>query len=240
MKAMIFAAGLGTRLSPLTNSKPKALIELGGKTLLEITIQKLLKFGCDEIVINVHHFAYQVISFLEEKQYFNAKIYISDESDNLLDTGGGLKKAADFLLNDGPFIVHNVDILSEINLYDLVTVHNQTGSDVLATLVVNNRHASRVLLINSENQLCGWQNVKTGEIKISLPSEFLEKVSFCGIQVIDPSLFSFIKLNGAFSMIDLYLQLCKEHKIQCWKNDQAKWIDVGTIENLKTAEKMFF
>jgi NDP-sugar pyrophosphorylase family protein len=240
MKAMIFSAGLGTRLLPLTDAKPKALIEIGGKTLLEITIRKLLIFGCNEIVINVHHQADQIIRFLEEKKYFGARVYISDESDQLLDTGGGLKKAVHFLEGNGPFILHNVDILSDIDLYNLAMAHKQYGNDVLATLVVNNRISNRVFLVNKEDRLCGWKNIVTGETKISFPFEFLESVSFCGIHLIDPKLLGLIKMEGVFSIVDLYLGLCKEHKIQCWRDNQSKWIDVGTIENLKLAEKMFF
>jgi MurNAc alpha-1-phosphate uridylyltransferase len=240
MKAMIFAAGIGSRLQPLTESKPKALVEIAGKTLLEITIQKLILFGCDEIVINVHHFASQIISFLKEKQNFGARIYISDESDMLLDTGGGLKKASQFLENGGPFILHNVDILSDVNLQELTDIHCCGGKNILATLVVNDREASRVFLVNKNNLLCGWQNLRTGETKISVPSEFLNSVSFCGIHIIDPAIFREIKLKGVFSMVDLYLELSKNHNIQCWRNNQAKWMDVGTIENLSQAEKMFF
>jgi MurNAc alpha-1-phosphate uridylyltransferase len=240
MKAMIFAAGLGTRLQPLTDSKPKALIEIGGITLLEITIQKLIKFGYNDIIINIHHHATKIIRFLEEKQCFGARINISDESDQLLDTGGGLKKAAHFLESYSPVILHNVDILSDVNLDDLANVHKQNGKDVLATLVVNNRDANRVFLVNKDDRLCGWKNFRTQETKIPVSSEILEPVSFCGIQIVDPKLLSLIKMEGVFSMVDIYLQLCKDYKIQCWRNNQAKWLDVGTIENLKQAEKMFF
>jgi len=240
MKAMILAAGLGTRLQPLTDSLPKALVKLGGITLLEITIEKLIKFGCDELVINVHHYASKIIDFLEQRKFFKCRINISDESDQLLDTGGGLKHAARFLEGNDPFILHNVDILSDINLFDLEKAYKNYGNDVLATIVVNNRQTNRVFLVNREDQLCGWKNLMTGETKIATPSDMLESVSFCGIHMINPRIFNLIRMDGMFSMVDLYLQLCKEHKIRCWRNNEAKWIDVGTFENLKLAEKLFF
>jgi NDP-sugar pyrophosphorylase family protein len=240
MKAMIFAAGLGTRLHPLTTSKPKALIEIGGKTLLEITIKRLLKFGFNEIVINVHHFASQIIRFLEQNKYFGASINISDESDQLLDTGGGLKKAAHFLGTDSPILLHNVDILSNIDLEDLLNKHTRSSKDILATLVVNNRVASRVFLVDGDDRLCGWKNKKTGEMKISIRSDNFKEVSFCGIHLIEPRLLELGQMKGVFSMFDLYLQICKDYKITCYQNNEAGWMDVGTLENLKEAEKMFF
>ncbi|MGB1243748.1 MAG: sugar phosphate nucleotidyltransferase, partial [Chitinophagales bacterium] len=165
MKAMIFAAGLGTRLRPLTNDKPKALVEVNGKPLLEIVILQLKRYGFRDIVVNVHYFAKQIIRFLEAKNNFGIHIQISDESDLLLETGGGLQKAKHFLCSDDePFLVHNVDILSDINLKALYQSHLE-GSP-LATLVVRNRKTSRYLLFDETNRLCGWKNVKTGEVRM--------------------------------------------------------------------------
>jgi N-acetyl-alpha-D-muramate 1-phosphate uridylyltransferase len=240
MKAMIFAAGLGTRLFPLTQSKPKALVELNGKTLLEITIRKLLSFGYTEIVVNVHHHASLVVEYLEKNNGFGARICISDESDLLLDTGGGLKKAGEFLSGTEPFIIHNVDILSDINLSEMRNQHLAAMDGRLATLFVNGRESSRAFLVNDENRLCGWRNSKTGETRIPVPSTKLQPVSFCGIHIIEPAIFQKIEMDGVFSMVDLYLALCMTNNIACWKNDTVKWMDVGTIENLKQAEKMFF
>jgi len=237
---MILAAGLGTRLHPLTDSKPKALVEIGGKALLEIAILKMLNFGYNEIVINVHHYSSQIISFLEQNQNFGAQVFISDESDILLDTGGGLIKAAHFLKGDSPFLLYNVDILTDLDLFEMGNIHNQSANDTIATLFVNERLSGRSHLINNESRLCGWKNNNTGETKIPVPYGTLEPVSFCGIHIINPKIFNLIKNEGIFSMIDLYLSLCKDFRIHCWRNNKAKWLDVGTIENLAQAEKLFF
>ncbi len=237
---MLFAAGMGSRLYPLTLFKPKALVEFRGKTLLEIAITRLLAAGCKQIVVNVHHHAKLIIDCLNKNEGFGADIIISDESDLLLDTGGGLKKARKYLEGNEPFIVHNVDILSDLNLNELVQIHMRGKSLKLATLMVNTRESDRVFLINKENHLCGWKNLSTGETKIPIPSEDLIPASFCGIHVIDPKIFSLIEMEGVFSVVDLYLQLCKKNIIYCWRNDHSKWIDVGTTENLTEAEKYFF
>jgi len=240
VKAMIFAAGLGTRLHPLTQFKPKALVELNGKTLLEIAITNLLSFGCRKIVVNVHHYAGELIMFLKNHKNFGAEIFISDESDLLLDTGGGLKKARKFLEGDEAFIVHNVDILSDVDIHEFIRIHTSGQDGRIATLMVNSRDSNRVFLVDQNDKLCGWKNFRSGEERISVPSDSLNPVSFCGIQVIEPSIFKLIELEGVFSMVDLYLNLCKNNKIVCWKNDESKWMDVGTIENLSQAEKTFF
>jgi len=235
---MIFAAGLGTRLRPLTNNKPKALVEINGKTLLEITIQKLILSGFDEIIVNVHHFAGQVIDFL--KQYkTTARIEISDEWDLLLDTGGGLKKTAWFFNDNKPFLLHNVDIISDIDLTILYKAHLK-NNDALATLAVNHRKSTREFLIDENNILTGWRNVHTGEKKISRSStEKPQPVSFCGIHIINPAIFSLITEEGAFSITDLYLRLAVQHNILAYDTGNDKWIDVGTQKKLEQAGKMF-
>lgn len=230
MKAMIFAAGLGTRLRPLTNDKPKALIETRGKTLLEITINKLIQNGFDKIIINVHHFAEQIINYLDERK-FKAKIEISDERNKLLDTGGGLKKTRRFFEEDEPFLVHNVDIISDINLKELYLVHLKNKS--IATLAVRNRKSSRYFLFNEEKILCGWENVKTGDRIISRERNTLNQFAFSGIHVIDPKLFFYFPESDKFSIIDVYLKASKKEKIKGFLHNYSFWQDVGRIEDLE-------
>lgn len=229
MKAMIFAAGLGTRLRPLTNDKPKALIEIRGKTLLEITVNKLIQNGFDKIVINVHHFAEQIISYLADKK-FKAKIEISDESKRLLDTGGGLKKARNFFEDGQPFLVHNVDIITDLNLRDLYQAHQKNNS--IATVAVRNRKSSRYLLFDQQKILCGWENVKTGERIISRSKENLEQFAFSGIHVIDPKLFKYFPEIEKFSIIDVYLSAARKEKIKAFLHNYSFWQDVGKVEDL--------
>ncbi|HEY9123957.1 MAG TPA: nucleotidyltransferase family protein [Bacteroidales bacterium] len=232
MKAMIFAAGLGTRLRPLTDNKPKALVEINGKTLLEITIQKLKAAGFNSIVVNVHHFSGLVIDFLKKNDNFGLDIEISDETDLLLDTGGGLKKAAPLLGTQEPVLIHNVDIVSNIDIGELYTQHCQ--SSALATLATMERDSSRQLLVNSKGILCGWQNKSTGEKKISQPSETdLTPISYCGIAVLNPQFLTLIEENGVFSIIDVYLRLAKNFDIQTANQENINWSDVGTVESLK-------
>jgi N-acetyl-alpha-D-muramate 1-phosphate uridylyltransferase len=237
MKAMLFAAGLGTRLKPLTDNKPKALVEINGISLLEIVIQKLVRSGCNEIVINVHHFSKQIIDFLHSKDNFGIRIDISDETDLLLDTGGGLKKASQFLIGNEPFLVHNVDIISDVDLSALLKLHMK--NNCLATLVCSDRPSSRHFLVNDENALCGWKNEKTGEVIISRESNlYLKPMAFCGIHVINPEIFSLIKETGTFSIVQLYLRLAAEHDIKAKCFNEMKWIDVGSTESLEMAKKL--
>lgn len=235
MKAMIFAAGLGTRLQPITNDKPKALVEVNNKTLLEIVIQRLQKFGFTEIIVNVHHFADQIIEYLKANDNFGMQIAISDESDKLLDTGGGLKKAKSFF-DDQPFLVHNVDIISDINLADLYKFH--FNSKALSTVAVRNRVSSRYLLFNDNNLLSGWKNVKTGETIITRePEDELKPLAFSGIHVIDPEIFVLMPDEEVFSIIDLYLTISRKEKILAYRDDNSFWQDVGKIEDLNKIGK---
>lgn len=232
---MIFAAGLGTRLRPITNNKPKALVEINGITLLERTINTLIDAGFNEIVINVHHFANQVIEFINKKQ-FNAKIAISDESRQLLDTGGGLLKASFFFDDAQPFLIHNVDILSEVNLRDLYKQHNKNKS--IATLVVQNRKSSRYLLFDNNDALCGWKNIKTNQIKrVKINCENYA-LAFSGIQIVDPKIFELITEKGVFSIIDLYLRLAQNHKISAYLFN-GFWLDIGKPESLNAVKKIY-
>ncbi len=240
MKAIIFAAGLGTRLRPLTYSKPKALIEINGTPLLEIIIKKLKFYGFNDIIINVHYFAEQIIDFLKQKNNFDINISISDETDFLLDTGGGLKKTEWFFNDNKPFLVHNVDILSNIDLKQLYEFH--IHSKALVTLAVKNKQTSRCLLFDNNNQLCGWKNIKTDKTEdIKTVKKYnisLTPLAFSGIHIINPSIFDLIKEKGKFSIIDVYLRLAKDNRIIGFSNNNFLWIDVGKKENLIKANKI--
>lgn len=238
MNAMIFAAGLGTRLRPLTDDKPKALVELNGQTLLQITIQKLQEAGFNHIVVNVHHFSQLVINYLKTNQNFGANISISDESDFLLDTGGGLKKASSLFSDKEPILIHNVDIISSIDLRNLYKTHCK--NNVLATLAVRNRSSSRVLLFDENNLLRGWKNISTGALKLPLASTnpyTLHPYAFSGIQVVNHELLQLISETGKFSMIDVYLRLSASQPIMAYQHNADYWNDVGKHEQLKAAEE---
>jgi len=235
MKAMIFAAGLGTRLRPLTNDRPKAMVEFHGKPLLEHTINTLRNVGVDHIIVNVHHFADVVIDFLHSKD-FGLKVSISDERDELLDTGGGLRKAAD-LLGDEPFFIHNVDILSDVDLAEMLRAHK--AHKATATIGIRKTDSDRYFMQNVDGQLCGWGNALTKEQIISRADEPLEKISFTGIHIVNPAFLKYIKPSGAVSIIDAYLKAAKEETIYCYPCDSNKWMDVGTPEALKQAESVF-
>ena len=237
MKAMIFAAGLGTRLKPLTDNKPKALMEIKNIPLLQIVLTKLKDYGFDEVIINVHHFADKIIDYLESKNNFGIHIQISDERDLLLDTGGGLKKASWFFNDGKPFLVYNVDVLSDIDLHKLYRTHLLTNSFV--TLAVRNRESQRYFLFNKENILCGWKNIKTGDTKITRQSESqLKPLANSGIQIIDPRIFNLMLDEKVFSIIDLYLKLAPDYKISSFIHDENYWLDLGKKESLAEAEKL--
>ncbi|MGI6074675.1 MAG: nucleotidyltransferase family protein [Fermentimonas sp.] len=241
MKAMIFAAGVGSRLRPLTDYKPKALVEVGGKPLLQHTIEKLIRSGFDEIIINVHHFAEQIIDFVREKDSFGARIDFSDERDRLLDTGGGIKKAGWFFDDCSPFLVHNVDILSDINLQDLYDFHVKGGHT--ATLVCSDRETSRYLLFDDDDRLSGWTNVKTGEVKSTIKDfdvSRYRKLAFSGIHAIDTRVFNLMSdFSDKFSIIDFYLSICDNEDICCYVPKKGYMIDVGKPETLEEANRLF-
>lgn len=237
MKAMILAAGLGTRLRPLTNDKAKALVEINGEPILGILIKRLIKSGFDEMIINVHHFAPQVIEFIERNQSFGISITISDETDLLLDTGGGLKQAGWFFDDGKPFLVYNADILSDMNLHKLITAHKE--SKAMATLVVRERESSRYFLFDDALQLCGWENRKTNERKISRQqASTLKPYAFSGIHVISPEIFKHISETGVFSIVDLYLRLASEHKILAYPENASLWVDMGKMQGLDEAKRL--
>ncbi|WP_163706963.1 nucleotidyltransferase family protein [Mangrovibacterium lignilyticum] len=237
MKAMLFAAGLGTRLKPLTNNKPKALVEIGGITLLERCIRHLKQNGIHEIVINVHHFGNQIRAFLVDNNNFDLTLHISDESEGLLDTGGGILKAEEFLSGEEPILLVNVDVLTNLDFQQVLHFHEKTNS--LATLVVRQRQTSRYLLFN-KNQLAGWKNMKSGEVKVSRPKliDSAEEFAFSGIHIIQPELLGLITETGKFSIIDLYLRLAKTEKVSAFVDQQSVWMDLGKVDELAEAEAL--
>jgi len=226
MKAMILAAGLGTRLRPLTDMIPKALVKYKGTTLLEHAIRHLGQNGVKEIIVNVHHHAEQVIDFLNVNKNFGMNITISDETGQLLDTGGGLKKAGWFFTGSRPFIVRNVDIISDLDLRKVHEHHSCSGA--MTTLVVRSRETSRYLLFDSSGLLCGWENRITGEKIITRqPEGKLRSLAFSGIQVISPEIFDLITEEGTFPVIGLFLRLSGDHKIVAFTDNNSVWLDVG-------------
>lgn len=233
MKAMLFAAGLGTRLRPLTNNKPKALVELEGRPLLEWAIRKLKYHGFNQLIVNVHHFGEQIIDFLAAHHNFDIQIEISDERDLLLDTGGGLKKA-EWFLSDEPFLMYNTDVITSLDLKHFFDAHLKT--DALATLAVRQRTTSRYLLFNDQNILSGWRNVKTGAQRICRPHSTYHDFAFSGIHAVDPKIFSLLPEAAVFSIIDVYLQAGQQHDIQAYPHDATIWLDLGKPANLEQAK----
>lgn len=239
MKAIILAAGLGTRLKPITDNIPKALVEINNKTLLELAVLRLINFGIKDIVINVHHFADKVVQYLKEKNNFGVNIFISDERELLLDSGGGIKKAAEFLNGSSPFLVYNVDIISNIDLNKMLEEHK--SSDRIATLAVRKRDSSRYFLFDDENRLHGWQNIKTNEIKPhGVEIDKLKRLAFSGIHIIDPKIFKLMPDGEVFSIVDVYLSIAKSEKIIAYKHDEDFWLDVGKKVNLDEAKSVLY
>jgi len=232
---MIFAAGLGTRLMPFTHAMPKALVPVAGIPMIEILIRNLLKNNISEIIVNVHHFSDQVIGFLDANNNFGADISISNESDLLLDTGGGLKKASWFFGGNEPFLVQNVDVISDVNYFEMLERHKSYGA--LATLAVCRRETSRYLLFKPDFLLCGWENTKTEEIILVEPEHNNpEKFAFSGIHIIDPSIFGYLYQDGKFSIIDTYLKLAARFKICGFEHNPENWVDMGKPDELHKAE----
>jgi NDP-sugar pyrophosphorylase family protein len=239
MRAMIFAAGLGTRLRPLTDHCPKALVTVGGISLLEINIRRLIKFGVTDIIINVHHFADQIEAFIAEKKAFGIHISFSDEREKLLDTGGGLKKAAWFFEKyKEPFLVCNADVLSTIDLQVLMNYH--LNQKAIATYAVQRRETSRYMLHDAKMQLYGWANVKTGDIKISRMARQMElkMYSFSTYQVLNPKIFKYMPDKEVFSMIDFYLDVARKQPVLGWLHENDVWIDVGKPQAIEMAAQI--
>ena len=236
MKAMILAAGLGTRLRPLTDHRPKALVEVAGRTLLEITLSRLRGFGIREVIINAHHFAGMILEYLKTNDNFGMRIEVSCE-EVLLDTGGGLKKAAWFFLEDSseePFILHNVDVISTIDLGRMVQFHAE--NQALATLAVQDRETSRYLLFDEQLQLCGRRSADDQKPELVRSSPQAQALGFCGIHVISPRLLAMMNEDGVFSIIPSYLRLAAQgEKIVAFRADEYYWRDLGKADNLVQA-----
>jgi NDP-sugar pyrophosphorylase family protein len=236
MKGMIFAAGLGTRFKPWTDQHPKALAVVNGKNLLQRNIQYLQQYDIKDIVVNVHHFPEQVLEALDKNKGWGSNVTVSDETDYLLDTGGGLLKARKHLEGD-TFLTINVDILTEINLKYFLAKHQQENS--LITLAISDRKTSRYLLFNKYNRLIGWRNTKTHDEKIVIKAKDIFEKAYSGIAIFEPSVFDLIKLKGKFSLIDVYLALAPENKIAGFDHSGEKLIDVGKPDSVTEAEKLF-
>lgn len=232
IKAMILAAGMGTRLRPLTDTTPKALLKFRGRTMLEHVVDHLVANGIKEVVINIHHHADQVRNFLEAHRYFGIKFYVSDESDQLMDTGGGMVRAQKYLEGDGPFIVHNVDIFSDTDFSELQ--HYHAGHEALATLAVSERETSRNLLVDAAGLLCGWRNNITGEEIIARKQDGLRPVAFSGIHMVEPRIFSLFdreEREKPFSITKAYLELAAQHRIMTFDHTGDTWIDMASPLN---------
>jgi NDP-sugar pyrophosphorylase family protein len=233
---MILAAGLGTRLRPWTYHHPKALALVHGKPLLQWNVEYLQKFGIMDVIVNVHHFADQVIEAVEANDGWGSRITISDETDIVLETGGGLKKAAWYFGGES-FIMMNVDVLTDMDLTRMISFHLQ--HEPLATLAVTSRSTSRYFLFGEDGNLCGWENVQTGERKMSKPCEITTRKAFSGIHVISPTIFALIKHKGKFSMVDVYLELAGDARIRGFDHSDSKFIDVGKPESITRAQELF-
>lgn len=238
MKAMILAAGFGTRLKPLTESIPKAMVPVNGTPIIELIIKRLKKAGFTEIIINLHYLGHLIREHCEKNNYFGINIKFSDETDKILDTGGGIKKAAWFLDGDSPFLVHNVDVISNIDLkavYDFHMIHKG-----LATLVVKGKDSARSLLFDQNWKIAGWRNSQTGIEKIihGNKASKLMSIGFCGIHVIDPAIFKLIETEDVFSIITTYMRLAGSHPIYGFPIEKNLWIDIGSHEKLAFANSL--
>lgn len=245
MKAMIFAAGLGTRFKPWTDTHPKALAIVNGKSLLQRNIEYLQQYGIIDVVVNVHHFADQIIDAIKKNNGWGSNVMISDERDEVLETGGGLVKARRLLEGDEPFITLNADILTNLNINDLIAYHKKNKA--LISFGVTNRKTSRNFLFDENNRLCGWRNNTTGAQRgpfLTFPKgegmnkNLVEKAYSC-VVVFEPSIFSLIKQIGKFSLVDTYLDLAAEHVILGYDHSQDKLVDVGKPESVAIAEAQF-
>lgn len=237
MRAMILAAGLGTRLRPLTDDRPKALVEINGRSLLEIALARLRSFGINDVIVNVHHFADKLVQHLQAHHNFGMNVSVSREEE-LLDTGGGLLKAAPFFLEgseDEPFVVHNVDVLSSINLSQMLQLHRERQA--LATLAVQHRDSSRQLLFDEQSRLCGRKS-HGGTPEMARPASHTKALAFCGVHIISPRIFAGIAEQGVFPIVPLYLRLASQgERITGFDADQYYWRDLGTPESLEKAAR---
>lgn len=246
MKAMLLAAGFGTRLKPFTINYPKALAEVNRKTLLQRNIEYLQQFNIYDVIVNVHHFAGQIIHAIKKNNGWRSNVIISDETDAILETGGGLKRAAWYFKEEENFVLMNCDVLTDLHLNEMILFHKENKP--IATLATTNRETSRYFLFNKENILCGWKNVKTGEERIPRSFPFstsgerleLSVKAFSGIHIISNKIFDLMNQSETkFSMVDVYLSLCGEHRILSFDHSSTKFIDVGKPESLNIAQELF-
>lgn len=234
---MIFSAGLGTRFKPWTDNHPKALALINGKSLLQRNIEYLQKYNIHDVVVNVHHFPDQIINAIETNKGWGSNVVVSDESDVVLETGGGLLKAKDLLKNEEPFITLNVDILTDLDLDKLIRFH-KTNSPLIS-FGITSRTTSRYFLFDEDNRLCGWRNVNTGEEKIADPKPSMHQMAYSCVAVFQPEIFDLIPQRGKFSLTETYLSLAAEHRILGYDHSGDKLVDVGKPESVAVAEKLF-
>ncbi len=234
MNAMIFAAGLGTRLFPLTEHSPKALVQFNGQPLISYALDKAIEAGAIRIVVNVHHFADQIKTYLKQYPNKNVEIIVSDETEQLLETGGGLLFAKKHFIKNEPILILNSDVVTTANLSEMVQLHNQ--SKCVATLMVADRETQRYFLFNKEGRLCGWENRTTKERIIVTESPNLESWAFNGIQIVNYELLLLLGETRKFSITQGYLNIAAQHPIRSWRNWKGQWFDIGTIDKLNSAE----
>ena len=237
MKAMIFSAGLGTRFKPWTDKHPKALALVNGKPLLQHNIEYLQRYSINDVVINVHHFADQIIEAVKQNSGWGSNILISDETNEVLETGGGLLKAKDLLQNGKPFVTLNADFLTDLNVANLIEFHKNKKS--LISFGITNRKTSRYFLFDEDNRLCGWRNTTTGEEKISIVKDNLRQMAYSCVVVFQPEIFELIPQRGKFSLVETYLSLAADYPIYGYDHSGDKLVDVGKPESVAVAEKLF-
>lgn len=237
MKAFVFCAGLGTRFKPWTDIHPKALALVNGKSLLQHNIEYLQQYGISEVIINVHHFADQIIDAVKKNKGWGSNIIISDETNNVLETGGGLMKAKHHFSTNEPFVTLNVDILTDLDLKSLISFHKQHKP--LISFGITDRKTSRYFLFDGNSRLCGWRNTKSGEEKIVVPKNNLVEKAYSTIVVLDSKIFSLIPFTGKFSLVDVYLYLAPDHIILGYDHSGDKLVDVGKPESIAIAESLF-
>jgi NDP-sugar pyrophosphorylase family protein len=238
MKAMIFSAGLGTRFKPWTDKHPKALAIVNGKSLLQRNVEYLQQYGVKDVIVNVHHFAEQIINTIEKNSGWGSNIIISDETNEVLETGGGLLKAKDLFSQGEKFITCNVDILTDLDISRLIAFHEKHKP--LISFGVTNRKTSRYFLFDENNRLCGWRNTKTGEERIEVPNDVLIQKAYSCVVVFEYDIFKLIPFTGKFSLVDVYLKLAKDHLILSYDHSGDRLVDVGKPESIAVAESLFY
>ena len=237
-KAMIFSAGLGTRFKPWTDKHPKALALVNGKSLLQRNIEYLRQYGVNDVIVNIHHFAEQVIDAIKNNNGWGSNIILSDETDMVLETGGGLLKAKNLFIPGEKFITCNVDILTDLNLNKLIAFHEK--NQPLISFGVTNRKTSRNFLFDENDRLCGWINNTTGERRISVQKGSLVQKAYSCVVVFDYTIFDLMPFAGKFSLTDMYLELAKQHTILGYDHTGDKFVDVGKTESVAVAESLFY